>query len=216
MPWPAAVTITTRLSVLMPPVLPLSCSPGVSALIEPALGFVFAAGEAALSHLLDLEADSNPLLKAVGHATPPLHALVRGVEALRHHSHGRDIGRTVIGSEDDLILVHRRVRKHHIVDRLGPDVDTFDLFHVVQAADRSDLDTGKGTAAGAIAVFVPYGPVARPATDQGCIGVIEAGDDDFASLAILDLTACGGVCDPQRHHGISIVHHRTPFGGPPI
>src|SRR5438552_1842525 len=122
--------MATRFSLLMPAVIPLLASPGVSALVEPALCLVLAARQASLRHGFDPEADTDAPLQNVGEPVLPLLHLLLRARILGHDAYRRDIGGALVGGQHDLVFVDRWIGEHHVVDSLRPDIDALDLLHV--------------------------------------------------------------------------------------
>ena len=124
-----------------------------------------------------------------------------------HDAGGGDIGRAGVGGEHDLVLVDLALAEHHVVDRLGPDVDALDLLHVVHTADGSDLDAAERPAAITVAGVVVDGAVAHGDTDQRNLVVDQAANHDLSGLTVVHVAAGLRVDHFDQKIGIDVVQH---------
>src|SRR5258706_10304411 len=102
------------------------------------------------------------------------------------------------------------MNEQRLIDRLGPDINAFDLLHIVEAGNTSYLHARKGPATGAVARRAIHRNITHAVAYQGEIGVDEAGDHDLALLAVFDVLTGRRVNHLDIEARFDIVHHPRP------
>ena len=163
---------------------------------------------------MDLEPNSNDLAKPSRQPSADGARSLTLKPVLSRKIHLGYLTKAMLGSQDDLIVADLGESEDRLVHGLRPDIDAFDLFHVIEPSDSADLDAGETSTTTAPPRCAVDGRILGTATDHRHALAVEAGEDQFTALPVGDMQAGLDVNNLEQHEWVYIVQRARAFDRP--